>query len=64
MKSIHQIVKYTKYLFPKHLYKYSLQEYKPCKNYCLCLIYKNMNNQRDISQYYHCYRTQIKNNSH
>jgi len=61
MRPISQIMKYTPQSFPKHLYKNSLQDFKPSKEDCLCLIYLNMNHKEDKLHYQHCYRTQINN---
>ena len=53
MRPFRQIMKKV----PIHLYKNSLNDFKPCKDYCLCLIYLNMNHQNDRIHYQHCYRT-------
>ena len=57
MRPLRQIMKYTPQSFPRHLYHNSLNDFKPCKEYCLCLIYLNMNRQGDRNHYDHCYRT-------
>ena len=61
MRPFRQIMKYTKQSFPKHIYINSINDFKPCKDYCLCLIYKDMETMRDKKYYNQCYRTQIKN---
>ena len=61
MRPFRQILKYTNQPFPKHIYRNSLNEFKPCKEYCLCLIYLNMNDLKDRNYYNQCYRTQLKN---
>ncbi len=67
MKAIQKIMRFTPEIykisnnsFPKHLYKNSLNDFKPCSEYCLCLIYLNMNNINDKNYYSHCYRTKMK----
>ena len=67
MKTIQKIMRFTpeiykisNHSFPKHLYKNYLNNFTPCSDYCLCLIYLNMNNIKDKNQYSHCYRTKTK----
>ena len=67
MKAIQKIMRVTpkihklpNHSFPRHLYKHSFNNFPPCSDYCLCLIYLNMNNNKEKNHYSHCFRTKTK----